>query len=237
MQKLMWFLFPWEVTPLAWRRWSDLELATPPPQLARWVRSQGETRTTSFLTPGQSPCERAVALEEIWVRPDQVAAVRAWMLDRRAGLAAHLGGLADVSDGHLVWTDDIRVIDGPRVVGQGRTTLALYVRRPGQSRADSHRHWLHNHAEMVRRHGGMTHYSQCPVLDPDSAFDGVPVIHFSDEASEASFRANAANMAEQLEDSHIFIDHARTLRFSFGAAQHEVALSSSEQLGGGTRRA
>jgi len=228
VQKIMWFLYPpMGDTEIDWVEWTALATRwRPPAGVTRWLRSRGRGRDNSFLDPTAKGEGRDVALEEFWVEAASVDALRAALADREGGLAAYLSGLCDLDASHMVTTGEIEVIAGPRIAGQGRTGMALLVPQAGVSRAQCVEHWTTRHAAIVIRQADMTHYNQCPVVDHDAIYAGVPVIHFGSEALADAFNANAAHLEEQAQDARQFVNLEENIRFNFNCeiGQHEVQL-------------
>lgn len=222
MLKLFWFLVPIEGVSFDVQAWWRASSTWPAPKgVNRWLRSQGFARQSSLLKPSGAARGAVIALEEFWIDTESSGTVRSSLLNPHTGLASLIPHAVDVQASLLVLTDEELVIGGPRKVGAGRTVIAPYVRKSGQSRSDSQRHWNTVHAELVRRHGGITHYTQCPVIDEESGVDGIAIIHFTDERTETAFLANSANLAEQFADSRKFIDHDASRRYYFENTQFE----------------
>jgi hypothetical protein len=228
MQKIMWFLYPRQGGDESiWSEWGNLARDWRPPSgVTRWLRSRGRGRGNSFLDPSSEAEGRPVALEEFWVEAAAVDELRSALIDKAQGFSAHLAHLFDLEASHMVTTDDIEVIAGPRVAGQGQTGMALLVPRAGISLDQCVEHWTKIHAAIVVRQDNMTHYSQCPVIDSDAVYAGVPVIHFENDEIAAAFQENSVYLEEQAMDARQFVDMDRNIRFNFACkdGQHEVAL-------------
>jgi hypothetical protein len=226
-KKLMWFLFPnascenfrqlWMNAGSAWR---------PPPGVARWVRSCGETAEKVYShTRGVPAAGNMIALEEFWISPETANTVRTALLDSEKGFSPYLSAAVDLEASLLFLTAERTVIDGPRVIGRGITNMPIFRPRPGITREACDQHWFNGHGPLVKEGGSITHYTQCPIEDANTEFHGISITYFPDQDTADQFSKSRAYLDDQVKtDLPRFIDTSSLMRFTFKGDQLEMPI-------------